>query len=118
MTTPPTLAEATAFILTDATEDDLRRLFDAIKKRRSILRQITAAAVQAGTDVELTGLSPQYLNGLRGTVESIQGAHATILLDRESTTQLRYSGSRRFHVPDDEERHPLRGVPLGSCTTL
>jgi hypothetical protein len=45
----PTLADATAFGLNDATDEDLHRLVAAIRQRRNLLREITAAAARTGT---------------------------------------------------------------------
>jgi len=118
MTTPAapalTLADVTTFILTTATQDDIDRIHTAAKARTRSLREVLAAQVQVGASTTLQGLSPKYLNGMRGTVASIKGARGDVLLDEESTRNLRYLGARRYYIPAETTQYTLTGVPL-SC---
>lgn len=116
MTTPTatTLADVTSFILTSATQDDIDHIYAATKSRTRTLRDVVAAQVQVGATTTLQGLSPKYLNGLRGTVTAINGTRGDVLLDEESTRNLRYLGARRYHIPAETTQHTLTGGPL-SC---
>ena len=109
-----TLADVTSFILTSATQDDIERLYAAAKSRTRTLRDVVAAHVQAGATTKLQALSPRYLNGMRGTVTSIRGARGDVLLDEESTRNLRYLGFRKFHIPAETSQYTVVGVPLSS----
>lgn len=106
-TTP---ADVIAFIVARADETDLANILNAVKARRKALGQINAAAVKVGQRVTLDGLSPKYLNGLTGTVLSVEGARCTVTLDRDSTTSLRYAG-QRFRIPTEHMEYNLGGIP-------
>lgn len=110
-TTTVTLQDVIGFIVTSADDADIDRIHDALRQRRRALAAVTAAAVRPGMDVRLDGLSPKYLNGLTGTVESINGNRCSVLLDEESTQNLRFAG-KRFYVPIDMTNYIMRGVPL------
>lgn len=112
-----TAVDVKTFILTSATKDDLDAIFGAIKMRTSTLKAINAATVTVGAEAELTGLSPKYLNGLTGTVQTIRRERGDVLLDAKSTRALRYSGSRKYFIPADQEKYLLTGVPL-SCFVI
>ncbi|WP_198939832.1 hypothetical protein [Streptomyces sp. MJM1172] len=117
-----TLEQVAEFIVNEADSEDIDRIIDAVKTRRSTLRQhsaaIAAASVKTGARVELQNLSPKYLNGLTGTVAEVKRGRvtrATVKLDEESTKQLRWSGSRRFFVSEKATEYDLHGVPVTSC---
>jgi len=112
-----TLTDVATFITNEATEDDIDRIYDFCKTRNKTLRTVRAASVQRGAKVELAHLSPKYLNGLRGVVETIAGERCGVRLDDASTDRLRFSGTRYYISPDTTE-HLLDGVPLSSCTVL
>jgi len=114
----PALSDALNFILTGASNEDLTRVIEAIKSRRSILSTINAASVTVGASVKLDGLSPKYLNGLTGTVSSISGRSATINLDARSTQDLRWSGRKRFFINDGVTEYPLGGIPLSTLSIV
>lgn len=114
----PSLSDALNFILTGASNEDLSRVIEAIKNRRTILSTINAAAVTVGAAVKLDGLSPKYLNGLTGTVASISGRSATITLDARSTTDLRWNGRRRFFIAEGATEYPLGGIPLSTLSIV
>jgi len=97
-----------------ADERELDTLADALKSRHNALRQRRALAVHTGLGVRLNDLSPKYLNGLTGTVETESGNRVDVRLDKASTTTLRYAG-RKFFIGPDEEEYLLRGVPKSSC---
>lgn len=110
-----TLQDSVTFILTEASEADVSRIFAACRQRTATLRTVAAAAVQVGMATRLDDLSPKYLNGLTGTVTSIKGARCTVELDERSTTRLRYAGRRRFYIPEDAAHYSLTGVPTSSA---
>lgn len=105
-----TAPDVIAFILARADETDLTNIINAVKGRRKALGQINAAAIRPGVQVTLDGLSPKYLNGLTGTVKSVQGARCTVTLDQRSTTSLRYAG-QRFRIPTEHTEYDLTGIP-------
>lgn len=109
-----TFPDVLAFIASQASSDEVSRIFEAGRQRSRMLRTVQAASVSIGANVVLDNISPKYLNGLTGTVVSIKGARAEVLLDETSTTRLRYSGGR-FFVPADETNHRMPGVPLTAC---
>jgi hypothetical protein len=116
MPTTPTLAVATDFILSHATEQDLTRITEAVKQRRAALAAVRTASLTTGTPVRIANISPRYLNGLTGTLGRIDGKHATVILDAESTDRLRFTPSnKRFDVPFDTASFDLPGVPLSCC---
>lgn len=114
----PSLTDALTFILTSASNEDISRVIDGIKSRRSILATINAASVAIGEKVKLDGLKPKYLNGLTGTVESISGRSATVKLDARSTQELRWSGRRTHFIEADATEYPVRGLPLSTLTIV
>lgn len=107
-----TTAEVRAFIFAcdSAALADLQR---QIKARHKALRAQAAASVSVGATVTLEGLSPKYLNGLTGTVTSIDRARGSVTLDEASTQRLRFDGARRFFIAADATEYLLGGVPLG-----
>jgi hypothetical protein len=103
---PTALPDVIAWTLNQATRDDLDRLMGAVKQRRRILGQITAAAVTVKARVKLTGLSPRYLNDRTGTVTAINGERGDVDLDEEILARGRLFGQKT-----------VRGVPL-QCLQL
>lgn len=108
-----TLQDVIAFIASEADADDISRIHGATKQRTRTLRDIRAAAVKIGSEVKITDISPKYLSGMRGEVTEINGKHATVLLTKDDTDVLRYSG-RRFFVPSGVDRYTLGGLPLST----
>lgn len=115
-TTPSSVTEVLDYVHSHADEQDLDALFRAIRTRRSVLGEQRAATVRRDTEVHLDGLSPKYLNGLTGTVESLKGNRADVRLDEKSTNRLRYAG-RKFYIPTEEKQYLLTGVPKQCCLT-
>ena len=95
-------------ILANATGDDIDQVISACNTRRATLRQMDAAALRVGEKGRTKGLSPKYLNGLTGMIES----PSVIRLDEASTEILRYSG-KRFYVAPGVKEYVLRGIPAG-----
>lgn len=114
-----TLADTIDFLHNRATQDDIDAMYPALKRRQKALGDITAATVQVGIEVRLDGLSPKYLNGLAGTVETIDGTHAraSVKLDKISTDRLR-GRSSRFNIPDILIQYTLSGIPMACCHKL
>lgn len=109
-----TIEDVFEYVHGHADEEELDSLVEAFKARRKALSQKRALNVKVGTEVTLSGLSPKYLNGMSGTVETVNGTRADVRLNEASTRRLRYSG-KRFYVPEDEEQYLLPGVPKGCC---
>lgn len=106
-TTP---ADVIAFIVARADDTDLANILTAYKARKKLLGQIAAAAVKPGVEVTLDGLSPKYLNGLKGTVKSISGGRCTVTLDEASTNDLGFR-STRFYMLPGSKNYDLTGIP-------
>jgi Pyruvate/2-oxoacid:ferredoxin oxidoreductase gamma subunit len=111
----PTLQSATDFVLSHASDDDLTRLAAAMKQRRAALGSIRTATLTTGATVRIAGIRPKYLNELTGQIARIDGKHATVTLDADSTDRLRYASQSRFVVPTEAASFDLRGVPLTCC---
>lgn len=116
MPTTTALPELVDKIMGTATEDDLTQIEQAVGLRRRALRQVRAAAVTVGATVTITEISPKYLTGLSGTITTIdKGRHASVRLDEESTTTLRFTRQRRFFVRPDVTEYTITGIPLSCC---
>ncbi|KPM52703.1 hypothetical protein E0F15_17770 [Frankia sp. B2] len=111
----PTLQSATDFVLSHATEDDLTRLSTSITQRRAALASIRTATLTTGTTVKIANVRPKYLNGLTGSITQIDGKHATITLDTDSTERLRGTSQTRYFIPLDATTYDVRGIPLSCC---
>lgn len=114
MTASATITEVLDYVHARADEQDLDSLLQALRTRRKVLGEQRAATVRSGLEIRLDGLSPKYLNGLTGTVVTLDGNRAEVRLDERSTTQLRGSG-RRFYVPAGEIEYLLTGIPKSCC---
>lgn len=114
MPAPLTISDVLSYLHNQADQQDLDSITQASRTRRKALGEQQAAVVRIGLTVRLDGLSPNYLNGLTGTVSSLAGTHAQVRLDTASTRKLRTS-SRRFHIPADTEEHLLGGIPKACC---
>lgn len=103
---PAEYARLVTFVVSDAWQDHLEPLDLARKQRIDTL----AADMAEGDEVMLTDVSPKFLLGLTGTVDTIDRAAGTcrVLLDEESTTRLRWQCSPRYVVPEAVIRHPIR----------
>lgn len=115
---PTTLTEAMSFVVNGATEDDLDNLLAAMRRRRSALSSLRAASVSVGDQVRLVGLSPKYLNGLEGVVETINKNRCSVRLSRLSTDRLRIPGRVRFPMSPDDAHYLLIGIPLSTCEAV
>ena len=113
-TTP---ADVIAFIVARADDTDLANIIGAVNARRKTLRTIAAASVKPGLKVTLSGLSPKYLNGLTGTVKSVEGQRCTVTLDRDSTDRLSWN-ARFSHtvqaLKHEDGTYDFGGIP-SSC---
>lgn len=94
------LSAITAHIAAHASESDLDRIVAVVVERRKALATMAAAAVTVGAKVEIVNLRPADYKGKRGTVASIEGKHATITFDEQSTKSLRWSRSAKINVPE------------------
>lgn len=114
MSASATITDVLDYVHTRADDQDIESLVQAARTRRKVLGEQRAATVRVGLEVCLDGLSPKYLNGLTGTVDTLDGNRAAVKLDEVSTDRLRTSG-RRFHVPIDTRRYLLGGIPKACC---
>lgn len=110
-----TMQEVTEWIATletheiDAVMDALQERCDTIHEERSIPVPYIGAVVQ------ITDVTPQYLNGLTGEIVHVEDAeHVSIWLDVPSTGRLRFMGREDYTVGADM-RCVLEGVPRSSC---
>lgn len=111
-----TISDVHRFIHEKADRDAIDGIHLACKNRLRTLSDISAAAVQVGMRVRAAGISPKYLVGLTGTVESLDGTYAKVRLDEASTNRLRYTRQQRFPVAPGVSEYLLEGVPR-SCLT-
>jgi len=111
----PSITDALTFVANAQIEDELNRLQSAINARRQSIAAIRAAAITVGAKVELSNLSPKYVNGLTGTVEAYSRGKRTrmdVRLDEASTRRLRILGGHRFPVPEGVKEYLFMGVPM------
>lgn len=78
-------------ILNGAADDNLDAIVDAVRTRRTVVSQITAATLKPGDKVRIVGnISPKYLLGLVGEVSGpAQGERVPVQLGPEAG---RYAG--------------------------
>ncbi|MGA5819808.1 hypothetical protein ACPC54_18350 [Kitasatospora sp. NPDC094028] len=118
MTDTVTVADVAAYLSGQATDPELDRFFELSHQRTRFLNTARAAMITAGNTVRIQGMSPQYLNGLQGTVGPInpsrKGPYTTLLLDAASTAKLR-KAAKRYYIPADAETFDLEGIPLSCC---
>ena len=107
-----TITETVAFIYSDATEEDCEAVFTAARERLGTLRKIRAAGVRRGSLVRLEGVSPKYLNGLRGEVAEISGNRCDVKLDERSLASLRFT---KYGFVGTSGSGLLRGIPKSTC---
>jgi hypothetical protein len=117
-----TFSEVHGYVLTAASEEDLRLLQQAIQERRRTFGLVRAASVQVGGQASIEGLTPRILNGLRGTVESLHNSRASVKLDTASTRLLAY-GRSRFSTKAAAafvagEGFLVEGVPATCCVAI
>jgi hypothetical protein len=102
------------FVLNQASEDDLDTLADAARRRRDALRTIAASAVSESDTLTIRDISPKYLNGLTGTVKTIETIRkkrcAVVTLDQDSTQKLALS-STKYDSLFNQDSHDLPGIP-------
>ncbi|MGP4001732.1 hypothetical protein [Streptomyces sp. 8N706] len=117
--TETTLEQAITFILNEADEDGVEKVFNAGNQRMKTLRTIRAAAVTEGAKVRIHGIKPKKWEGLEGEVKRIENKrtriNVTLLLTKESTEELRLRG---HWIPGDEERYEATGIPASACKVL
>jgi len=111
----PTLEQAIEYITQGATESDIERIYAAAKERSRALRNVRAAAVRVGAEVQISGIRPKYYVGMSGTVKTVEQkrtrAIVSVLLDARSTEELRL----HTFVPNEVERFEVHGIPAMCC---
>ncbi|MZE80921.1 hypothetical protein [Streptomyces xinghaiensis] len=113
---PGKLDDALNFILNQASQEEVHKIFSAGKQRLSTLRTLRAAAVTTGAHVRITEIKPKRYEGLEGQVTETERArtrtYATVLLTEKSTTKLRERGGV---IAPDVTRHEVTGIPAACC---
>jgi hypothetical protein len=97
-----------AFIVSKATTANLAEIKEAVE----VARSNAGLGIKSGTKVSLSGLSPKFLNGLKGEVKNISGKRADVALDAISTARLAGQRSPRFHVMPGSTSYVLHGAPV------
>jgi hypothetical protein len=114
MTPPDTSFSAVVtFIANSANLGDIEQLQAAYAARTATLRTQRARAIEVNQPVEIANITPAYLKGMTGTVESIDSSgrkkpRAKVRLDAKSTQTVRLYSSR---VPVDATEYTV-DVPL------
>lgn len=100
-------AELVTFVIAAATRGDLDAL-DEIRRQR--ITDLVSTSVKVGAEVTVTDVSPKYLAGLTGTVESVDTSEAkcVVLLDEQSTDRLRWDGGANYTPRPGQVRYPVR----------
>jgi hypothetical protein len=112
------LSDVLSYVRNQSTRSDLDAIQDAIKAARPRLAAEAAAKLSVGTEVTISGLSPKYLNGLRGNVVSIRGQRFDLQLDEASTNRVRGTKHGPFEYGDTKvERHAINGIPV-QCAVI
>lgn len=111
-----TFSDVLEYVGNTATAEEVRALFDAgnarIKHVRALQAAAIAAEVKVGDMVRTGGLKPAYLNGLTGTVQSIEPGrrvNVTLKLDEASAAK---AGTRYAWAGI------MAGVPVSAITIL
>lgn len=102
-----TKADVLRWILSETDKDDLAAVFSAYSDRYKTLTKmestINAAYLHVDAPVTLQGLSPKYLNGLRGTVTRInRGSRGKVTCEvtlDHPLYQGRHYGTKTVNVP-------------------
>ncbi|SEP54445.1 MULTISPECIES: hypothetical protein [Amycolatopsis] len=103
---PDGFDDLVTFLVSHATAQQITEVETGRKKRIQTL----AESLAAGDVVMITNVSPKFLVGLTGTVQSVDKAAGgcRVLLDENSTKQLRLEDSSRFHVENGVTHYPIR----------
>lgn len=118
---PEDLRGTIEWILSYATEEDLDRIFDALKQRRKILATTVAASLMPGDKVTIVNIRPKIYEGLTGTFTGRAGreTRCAVMLDEASTRKLRrYNLTAKSFpdrsIPEDAKEYLLTGMPIQS----
>ena len=112
------LSDILTFIST-ASIEDLATTGDAMQSRHTQVTKERASGITEGCEVILDNITPKYLNGLRGTVLTVEPLTetVTISLTVESSEALANMPRSRFHILPGE-RYPLSSIPLATCVPI
>lgn len=89
------ISSVLTFIVTQATQEDLTRIYEACRVRNDSLARTTAILLRKGDKVRLVNIRPKYLSGLEGTVELVKGKTATILFTERLPGRYSFQNSAR-----------------------
>lgn len=114
--TETTFADVLTYVAQSATPDEVKALFTAgnarVKAVRAADSAVVAGLLTPGARVELAGIRPAFLNGLKGSFVKLDDGRgkqrATIKLDDES---LRYA---RQYAHNGQ----IGGIPVSSLRIL
>ena len=85
-------------ITTGELDDALERIVFAVKERKRAVARTLLVTIEPGEKVELTGLRPQYLNGLVGKVTGTRGQRILVTLDNPAEAG-RFASRGQLAVP-------------------
>jgi hypothetical protein len=87
-------------LVSKASESELRAINDTVRLRYKTIQAIeaskTKAQLEPGVEVRIKRTKPQYLNGTRGTVLSIEGMWIRVELEDPDPRVLRRFNSKRM----------------------
>jgi hypothetical protein len=107
--------ELLAYVMDEASLEELGRLGLAVQQRRRLLLRGSPTGVAVGETVVLEGATPRYVNGLTGTVEAVAREHCSVLLSEQCTVELRIVGAQRFEMAPGTLRYLLARIPMAWC---
>jgi hypothetical protein len=108
-----TITEVLDFIGHEATVRDTERIQQVLTVRIKAVRAVRAATIEVGAQVTIKNIAPKALNGLTGTVSSIDGNRGTVTLDEPSTRTLSYARTKYANrIIPGATSHPIGGIPL------
>jgi hypothetical protein len=105
------LTDALNFV-SQADHAELDAIMSAWKLRRTQLGHLQLAQLKPGDMVELHGLSPKYLNGVRATVQRLSGTKVIVGFDPDDFSAMR--ARQRFGTSCTVPTTAVRPVQVGA----
>jgi hypothetical protein len=99
-----------------ANVNELDLIINAATRRREAISSVNIKSARVGMQVTFRDLSPKYLNGLVGTIVTINstGTRGAVKLDVASTNKLARTKQSRFYV-ESGTPYTMEGVPFKAC---
>ncbi|MDA3644360.1 hypothetical protein LZ318_30890 [Saccharopolyspora indica] len=114
------ITDVVRWIQESSSEGDFDVILKAINTRARALLDQAAANVRTGSRVRTHSLKPKYLNGLTGTVKTIETERgkrlATVSLDADSISKL--GTTQRYGHLWGQEKHDFAGIPVHCLTVV